>query len=261
MFEKAFRNRRAGAALLAVLALAAAACGSSSKSSTTGTTASSGGGGAPAAGTPYKVGWIIDLSGNGGSDVPYNDAFDSAIKAANAQGGIHGHPIDLITCDSQVNENAAAACGQQMVSDHVTAVLAESGEDTFIPYLQNAGIPTFDTGGLPLFYTSPVSFITSDTGGADVSGGYTALLSQAGGKSIVLVYPIPGAPAASVNLYAASTAIAAKKFGVDDKGSITVPASAPDLAPYETEATEKGAQCIENLAVGAQAISALKALG
>ena len=47
---------------------------------------------------------------------------------------------------------------------------------------------------------------------------------------------------------------------MDFKGNITVPSSAPDLAPYVDEAANKGAQCIETTAVGAQAISAFKAL-
>ena len=61
-------------------------------------------------------------------------------------------------------------------------------------------------------------------------------------------------------IYLSALGAAAKRFGIDYKGKITVPSSAPDLAPYVDEAASKGAQCIETLAVGPQAISALKAL-
>jgi ABC-type branched-subunit amino acid transport system substrate-binding protein len=205
------------------------------------------------------VGWIIDLSGNGGSDMPYNDAFLSAIKAVNAAGGVHGHSIDLVTCDSASNLNTAASCGQQMVSDRVVAVVMQSGEDSMMPYLQNAGIPTMDDGGLPLYYRSPVSFITNDLS-ADVSGGYLALLAHAGCKSVSSILALPGQTSQSVAIYTAAQTAAAKRFGVNWKGNITVPSTAPDLAPFMDEAASKGAQCIESLAVGPQAISALKAL-
>lgn len=250
--------------------LIAAACGSSSNKTTSPTTAAAGGsvttasagsatGAAPAAGKPYKIGWIIDLSGNGGLNTPYNDALISAVKAANVAGGIHGHPIDLVTCDAQVNNNTAAACGQQMVSDKVIGVLAFSQEQTYMPYLQNAGIPALTDGGQPLLYSDSMSFITNDLN-ADVSGGYVALLAQAGCKSVSLLYAIPGAPAAAINIFVNSAEATAKKFNIDFKGTVTVPASAPDLSSYVIEAASKGAQCIENLAAGPQAISALKAL-
>ena len=76
-----------------------------------------------------------------GLSAPLNNDFYAAVKAANARGGIMGHPIDAITCDSQSNNNGAAACGQQAVQDHVFAVIAAAGEDTYFPYLQKAGIP------------------------------------------------------------------------------------------------------------------------
>ena len=63
--------------------------------------------------------------------------------------------------------------------------------DTAMPYLQNAGIPTMDGGGQPLFYTSPVSFITNDLS-ADASGGYLALLEQAGCKSVAAIEALAG---------------------------------------------------------------------
>ncbi len=271
------RHRRLSAVGLVALVLVAAACGSSSKSSsnptTSPTTAGTGGSvttaaagsagsataAAPATGKPYKIGWIIDLSGNGGLNTPYNDALTSAVKAANVAGGIHGHSIDLVTCDAQENNNAAAACGQEMVSKKVIGVLAFSQEQTYMPYLQAAGIPALTDGGQPLLYTDSVSFITNDLN-ADVSGGYVALLAQAGCKSVSLLYAIPGAPAAAINIFVNSAEATAKKFNIDFKGSVTVPSNAPDLSAYVIEAANKGAQCIENLAAGPQAISALKAL-
>jgi ABC-type branched-subunit amino acid transport system substrate-binding protein len=213
-----------------------------------------------ATGSSIKIGEIVDETGNGGANKPYIDAFDSAVKAANAAGGIHGHSIDLVVCDSQANNNAAAACGQEMAQKKVIGVMADdSGEDTWIPYLQNAGIPVFSGGGLPLEYTSPVAFITNDFSDL-VSTGYVALLAQAGCKSVASVLALVGSTSTAIQYFTKAEQTAAQRFNVAWKGNVTVPSGAPDLAPYIDEAANKGAQCIEETAVGVQAISALKEL-
>jgi hypothetical protein len=90
-----------------------------------------------------------------------------------------------------------------------------------------------DGGGQPLFYNSPVSFITNDLS-ADTSGGYLALLKQAGCKSMAAIEDLAGETGAALAIYLTALSAAAKRFGIDYKGEVTVPASAPDLTPYAT---------------------------
>jgi ABC-type branched-subunit amino acid transport system substrate-binding protein len=202
--------------------------------------------------------FIGDESNTGGQATPNLTAFKGAVAAANARGGIHGHPIHLIICDSQGNQNAAAACGQQAASDHAIAVVDDSGqEDTMFPYLQAAHIPTFDNGGLPLTWTSPVSFIIN----ADflaVTAGAVALMSQAGCTSFATV----GSEYNSVTNGAIDkqSANAATQFGIKDKGSVYAPLTAPDMSPYVTEVLNKAPNCIVTQAFGPSEISLLTAL-
>jgi ABC-type branched-subunit amino acid transport system substrate-binding protein len=202
--------------------------------------------------------YIGDESNTGGQAAPALGAFKAAVAAANARGGIHGHPIHLIVCDAQGSQNSAAACGQQAVSDRAIAVVDDSGEeDTMFPYLQAAHIPTFDNGGLPLTWTSPVSFILN----ADflsVTAGAVALMAKAGCTSFVTV----GSEFNSVTNGAIDkqSAEAAKQFGILDKGSVYAPLTAPDMAPYVTEALNKAPDCIATQAFGAPEISLLTAL-
>jgi ABC-type branched-subunit amino acid transport system substrate-binding protein len=244
-------TRLAGVALCVAVTLTAAACSSSKGSSPgTGTAANESG---------YPLVYIGDESNTGGQATPALNAFKAAVAAANAHGGgIHGHPISLTVCDAQSNENAAAACGQQAVSDHAIAVVDDSGEeDTMFPYLQAADIPTFDNGGLPLTWTSPVSFIIN----ADflaVTAGAVALLAKAGCTSFVTV----GSEYNSVTNGAIDkqSAAAAKQFGIQDKGSVYAPLTAPDMSAYVTEALNKAPDCIATQAFGSSEISLLTAL-
>ncbi len=113
-----------------------------------------------------------------------------------------------------------------------------------MPYLQNAGIPTLDGSGQPLFYNPPVSFITNVLS-ADTSCGYLALLKQAGCRTMAAIEDPAGETGAALAIYLDALGAAAKRFGIDYKGEVTVPASAPDRTPYATEAANKGAQCLE----------------
>jgi ABC-type branched-subunit amino acid transport system substrate-binding protein len=243
-------TRLAGGTLCVALAVTSAACGSSNGGGSSG--------GTTASHSTYPLVYIGDESNTNGSATPALDAFKAAVVAANARGGIHGHQIHLIVCDAQSNENAAAACGQQAVSDNAIAVVDDSGEeDTMFPYLQAAHIPTFDNGGLPLTWTSPVSFVIN----ADflsVTAGAVALLAKDGCTSFVTV----GNEFNSVTNGAIDTqeADAAKQFGIQDKGSVYAPLTAPDMSPYVTQAMNKAADCVITVAFGAPEISLLTAL-
>src|ERR1700683_3958982 len=128
----------------AALAVAALAVGCASSSASSSGSASAGSG-TSAAGT-YSIGLIADLSGNGGADLPFEQAIIGSVNAANAREPVHGHTFKLIVCDAQTNDSADAAGGQQMVSEHAVAVFDLAGETAALPYLQSAGIPDLNDG-------------------------------------------------------------------------------------------------------------------
>jgi hypothetical protein len=254
-------------AALAVAALAAAGCSSSSSSSSTTPAASTPASSTSASSTPasstsaagaYNLGLIADLSGNGGIDLPFEQAIVGSVAAANAREPVHGHKFNLIVCDSQTNENADAACGQEMVSDHVVAVFDLAGEDAALPYLQSAGIPDLNDGVLPQDWTSPVSFATN-TLGLTSTVGFMALAKTQGCTTIAAVSTLAATPAAAAAEEGALSA-SAKADDMAFKDFINVPETAPDLAPYVAQAVAKGIDCIALEGLGAQEVSMLNAM-
>ena len=239
-------------AALAVAALAAAGCSSSTSSSSAPASSSTS--------TPstYSVGLIADLSGNGGVDLPFEQAIVGSVNAANAREPVHGHKFKLIVCDSQTNDNADAACGQEMVSDHVVAVFDLAGEAAALPYLQSAGIPDLNDGALQQDWTSPVSFATN-TLGLTSTVGFMALAKTQGCQSIAAVSTIAATPAAAAEQEDALSD-SAKAAGMAFKDYISVSGTVPDLAPYITQAVDKGIDCIALEGLGAQEVSMLNAM-
>jgi len=146
--ERRRRPLRAVAATSGVIALLAAAvggCGGGDGSATTSAADTP-------SGTPVKVMTYADITVTppAPSAKFITESVKAAIDAANARGGINGHPIDLITCDTKMNPNAATTCGRQAVQERVVAVVGgESLFDAQIATLvERAGIPMI--GPIPL---------------------------------------------------------------------------------------------------------------
>jgi branched-chain amino acid transport system substrate-binding protein len=163
---------------LAVL-LALAACSSQSGSSGTSTTSPTAGkadlalltpasGKKTATGTPVKVGLINDEGGTAESWPEIRIGAQAAISYANAYlGGIAGRPVSLDICESKGTSASSAACANQMIADHVVAVLhgIDSNAGSTAQTLMNAGIPVISTApSSPQEELGTLSF--SLTGGA-----------------------------------------------------------------------------------------------
>jgi len=115
----------------------------------------------PARGKPIRIGTINQDTGAAGAFPELTRADRTAIDFINTEmNGVDGHPIELVTCDTQFSPDLSQACAQQMVAQHVLAVVG--GIDvwgTGITTLENNGIPY--VGGIPVSFQasrSPVSF-------------------------------------------------------------------------------------------------------
>jgi ABC-type branched-subunit amino acid transport system substrate-binding protein len=146
-------------ALSAVLSLGLAACGGSSDKSTD--TAAAKPAAATPTGTPIKVmNWAPE-----GTPVSAEPDIPATLKVAvadiNAKGGINGHPVQLITCNSKLDPNEEQKCARQAVSEKVAAVLSPfgvAGQATY-PILEAAKIPAIGPSCCsPQDTTSKVSF-------------------------------------------------------------------------------------------------------
>ncbi|MEV6013408.1 ABC transporter substrate-binding protein [Streptomyces sp. NPDC051976] len=95
-----------------------------------------------AKGEPIKVGFLNQGSGA----LAFPDFAAGGIAGAhhvNAEGGINGRPIDLVTCDTDGTPAASVKCANQFVSEHVVAVVQgiDLNSDNALQILIGADIP------------------------------------------------------------------------------------------------------------------------
>ena len=141
---------------------------SGKKASSAGATPSSpasqaSGGKAVSNGAPITVGGIYDETGPVDATVE-RDTVRSYFDLVNAQGGVNGHKLQLIDCDSKYDPSSAHQCAQKLISQGVLAIvgwLSLSGEQTETPYLTSQGVPIIGGLGVPAEYQSPLSYPTT----------------------------------------------------------------------------------------------------
>ncbi|MGX1222610.1 ABC transporter substrate-binding protein [Streptomyces ambofaciens] len=93
----------------------------------------------------------------------------------NAQGGLDGRKLNVLTCNDHNDSVAAAKCARRAVKEDAVAVLGSYSQyaDSFFPVLEGARIPYIGGYGLTnTEFTSPLSY--------PVNGGQPALLAGLG---------------------------------------------------------------------------------
>ncbi|MBQ0883518.1 ABC transporter substrate-binding protein [Streptomyces sp. RM72] len=93
----------------------------------------------------------------------------------NAQGGLGGRKLNVLTCNDHNDSVAAAKCARRAVKEDAVAVLGSYSQyaDSFFPVLEGARIPYIGGYGLTnTEFTSPLSY--------PVNGGQPALLAGLG---------------------------------------------------------------------------------
>ncbi|MGC9541822.1 ABC transporter substrate-binding protein [Streptomyces sp. UG1] len=93
----------------------------------------------------------------------------------NAQGGIGGRKLKVLTCNDRNDSVAAAKCADRAIDEDVVAVVGSYSQygDTFLPSLEGAGIPYIGGYGVTnAEFTSPLSY--------PVNGGQPTLLAGLG---------------------------------------------------------------------------------
>lgn len=162
----------------------ASGTGSSGKTGTSGSsggsvgTSGKGSGGAVGAGGTITVGGIFSES-NGIDATVEEDTVRACFDMYNAQGGINGHKLQLISYDDGLNGDTAYNEAVKLdTSNHVFAIvgwLAPFGEERAAPYFEQQGIPIVGGLGVPAEFNNPASFPVSPAFNTD---GY--LLGQYG---------------------------------------------------------------------------------
>jgi branched-chain amino acid transport system substrate-binding protein len=189
-------NRKVlGLLALIVIPLSVAACSSSSNHASTTPTSSAGqstatSAVAQASGAPMKVGVICSCSGPFGSAlVATEDVYKAWANAANASGGIQGHPVQLITMDDGAVPGTSTTDMQALISDHVVAIADMSEVDqVWASAVQAANIPVvgMQTTNTP-FYTNADFYPEGQTGDSSIYAG-VATAKAAGATSLGFIY-------------------------------------------------------------------------
>jgi ABC-type branched-subunit amino acid transport system substrate-binding protein len=229
------RRRTAAAGCLAVTgALLAAGCGGGAESA--GSSSAS-----ALTGTPVKVMVWAPENTQGSAQPGVRLTAQAYEKWINANGGIKGGPLKVITCNEKNDPDEAEKCAQQAVSEHVVAVVGSYSlaGDRYMPILQKAGIPYIGgTGVSAAEFSNTLSFPVNG-GTPVVFAAHGRQLVEQGCKKISGVrYDV--AAAAIVTQFLGLGAVSA---GGAPPKDMKVPVTATDLAPQVAAAT-KGSDCV-----------------
>ena len=186
---------------------------------------------------PIKI-MIQGPFAGGGLDLPQlPGGAKAAVKAINADGGIHGRELELIECNEGQDPNAGVRCARDAVRE---GVVAETGTNSkygdYLTVLEAAGIPAIGAGGdAQGEATSPDSFPISG-GVPSLFAGMGDVLGSAGAKTVKAVLLDSPHIQSSIPFIEQGLAV----NGVELAGKISVPLAKPDLAPAVASALSGG---------------------
>ena len=162
----------------------------------------------------------------------------AAVARVNADGGVNGKPLTLLTCDDKADANEAAKCAREAVREKVAATIGNNSNfgEAILAILERGNIASI--GHLPITqsdFSSPVAF-PLQAGSAGMIAGAARMLSDRGAKRIELA--AVDSPAGSLNQQFATAGVEGTNTQI---GALTlVPLDAPDYASYVAQVTRSG---------------------
>ncbi|MET0886833.1 MAG: ABC transporter substrate-binding protein [Mycetocola sp.] len=214
-------------ACASALALAPAACGGSDE---------------PKSDGPIVLYQIIPAESQIASLPFIGSAAQAAVDEINAEGGVKGRQLKLVTCNDKFDPNEALRCAQKAVREKAVATVGQLSQfgAQFYPVLDKSDIVSIGADAVSVEDgRSPVSYLI-DPG----VPGFAALPSMAKtfmGVDKVAVIDLDVASATDNLTY---YTIGAKSSGVQIVDKILVPSDAIDYAQYVSRADASGAGAI-----------------
>src|SRR5947209_5287470 len=147
--------------------------GSAASAGSAGQTVGGGGGGHGAAtpagqlsGAAVAPGGVITVGGVYDETGPFDatverDTVKSYFNKVNDAGGVNGHKLQLLDCDSGYDPSRAHQCTQRLLSQGVLAMvgpLSVSGEEPETQFLNSQGVPEIGGLGVPSEFSVPLSW-------------------------------------------------------------------------------------------------------
>ncbi|MDP9820448.1 ABC transporter substrate-binding protein [Nocardioides massiliensis] len=174
------------------------------------------------------------------------EVVEAAVKKVNADGGINGSELKLVTCNEGFDPNMAADCAREAVNRDVAAVVGgfAGNGDVILPILEEAGIPWL---GTPLIsageLTSAVSFPLS--AGAAGLAGLGLQAAKDGCKTVAAPSTETGTASTGLGLLIGAGAQAG---GVKEVETIRMPPNVSDYSGIAQQA--QGVDCVVMAAAG-----------
>jgi branched-chain amino acid transport system substrate-binding protein len=217
------------------------------RSTTSAAASSSAASGAPAAptGDPIKIGFICACTGAQASANAQNDTIITAWeKYTNDNGGVNGHPIQVIIEREPNNPGVALTDVKDLVSQGIIGIIDSDGssESAFQSYLESVNIPIFLTGSnTPAMNASKIAFSTA------ISSNYIGYEILEAAKKVgatkLGVFYCAEAPACA-QAVTAMKSTAPKVGGIDVIFDASILASAPSYTAQCLAAKSKGVDAL-----------------
>jgi ABC-type branched-subunit amino acid transport system substrate-binding protein len=113
----------------------------------------------------------------------------AAAKAINDAGGLNGHQITVVGCDTKAEPNEATKCAQQAVKDEAIAVVgAFDFKGDYMAVLERAEIPVLAPFAQAVELTSPLSYPVNG-GSPTLLAGEISVLASQGARNVSFVAP------------------------------------------------------------------------
>ena len=205
---------------------------------------------AAASGTPIVIGTTGSYSGISNIGIGPRDTLYVWAKYVNSQGGIAGHPVQIVAEDNASDDNRALSDVQDLVGNHhAVAITIGPGADiaAFLPYLQQKQVPV--AGGFAesdTWWHSPIAFPSGSEASAP---GFDAAIARFGHKkTIALLYC---AESAVCKAEAGQAAAYAPREGLTVKFQAAVSIATPDFTTSCLQAQSQGVEALIVFADGA----------
>lgn len=195
---------------------------------------------------PVKIGFVNQSEGTPSFPGPLASA-QAAVQYINESlGGIDGHPVELVECNTGLDPDSNQQCAQQMVNDDGINIVTTQfvlGSDAFWPVLEQGGLTALEGTPLnPTDYASPAAIAYTPGGAGIVVGladyaakhlGATSLTvvaeGNAGGQAVIdgmkLSPPLAGLTIDSIIAGTAETDLAGALQAKDNDAYILVTAA------------------------------------
>lgn len=254
------------ASICLLAALALSACGGGSSSSTESSESSESNEGATTAsetssegseptGSPIKI--LNDATVNSpvGSWPGTVAAAETAADAINTEGGVNGHPIEIVYCNSKQTPNGAAACARKAVQEGAVAYTGIGALAPVIyPIIEKAEMAASQMPVGVTEVTSPNNFPITGSGYASQAGAPYAA-AKAGAKTAVIVQiEFPGAE----EVTKAATKVA-EANGVKVLKTVLVPVTATTFGNIAAEISEAEPEAVCFITAAPQTVGIIQA--